>query len=78
MSGKSTPLTDAALALPLPDRVTLAQTLWDSIDAGLPDTDEASAVKEAVQRDAELSSGLVAGMTHEEVMKTARRATECL
>ena len=33
-----------------------------------------AAVSEAVRRDAELSSGKVAGRTHEEVMEAARRA----
>ena len=66
-----------AMALPLAERVSLAQALWESIDAGLPDTDESAAVREAIQRDEELSSGKVTGRTHEEVMKAARRALEC-
>ena len=66
-----------AMALPLADRVLLAQALWESIDAGLPDTDATAAVNEAIQRDQELSSGKVAGRTHEEVMRAARRALEC-
>jgi len=65
-----------ALALPLSDRVSLAQALWESIDAGLPDADERAAVAEAIRRDKELSSGRVAGRTHEEVMEAARRALE--
>jgi len=48
-----------AMALPLAERVSLAQALWESIDAGLPDADECSAVIEAVRRDEELSSGRV-------------------
>ncbi|HXI24604.1 MAG TPA: addiction module protein [Pyrinomonadaceae bacterium] len=63
-----------AMALPLAERVSLAQTLWESIDAGLPDADELTAVKEAIQRDEELSSGKVTGLTHEEVMEAVRRA----
>jgi putative addiction module component (TIGR02574 family) len=59
-----------AMALPLTERVLLAQALWESIDAGLPDVDESS-VKEAIQRDEDLCSGRVAGSTHEEVMKAA-------
>ena len=66
-----------AMSLPLAERVSLAQALWESIDAGLPDTDESAAVKEAIQRDEELSSGKVTGRTHEDVMKAARRALEC-
>ena len=63
-----------AMALPLAERVSLAQALWESIDAGLPDTNESSAVKEAIQRDEELTLGKVVGRTHEEVMQAARRA----
>lgn len=65
-----------AMALPLAERVSLRQAFWESIDAGLPDTDESDAVKEAIRRDEELSSGRVAGRTHEEVMRVARRALE--
>jgi putative addiction module component (TIGR02574 family) len=66
-----------ALALPLPERVELAQALWESIDAGLPDSEERAAVNEAIRRDDELSSGKVTGRTHEEVIQAARRALEC-
>ena len=70
-------LLEDAMALPLSERVSLAQALWESIDSGLPDTDERAAVIEAIQRDEELSSGKVTGRTHEEVMQAARRALEC-
>ena len=63
-----------ALTLPLAERVLLAQALWESIDAGLPETDERAETNEAIQRDEELSSGKVTGRTHEEVMQAARRA----
>ena len=66
-----------AMALPLSERVSLAQALWESIDAGLPETDGHAAVAEATRRDKDLSSGRVAGRTHEEVMEAARRAIEC-
>jgi len=66
-----------AMELPLPERVSLAQALWQSIDAGLAVTDESDAVREAVVRDRELSSGDVASRTHEEVMQAARRAIGC-
>lgn len=65
-----------AMALPLPERVSLAQALWESIDAGLPDADQRAAVAEAIRRDEELSSGRVAGRTHDEVMQAARRSLE--
>lgn len=62
-----------AMALPIAERVSLAQALWESIDAGLHHT---AAVREAIQRDEELSSGRVNGRTHEEVLQAARRALE--
>jgi len=66
-----------AMALPLSERVSLAQALWESIEASLPDADERAAVAEAIRRDKELSSGRVTGRTHEEVMEAARRSLEC-
>jgi len=70
-------LTAEAMALPLSERVSLAQTLWQSIEAGLADTDESEAGREAARRDQELSSGAVEGRTHEEVMRAARRSLGC-
>lgn len=70
-------LTAEAMALPLSERVSLAQTLWQSIDAGLADTEEREVVREAIRRDQELSSGAVTGRMHEEVMQAARRAIGC-
>lgn len=64
------------MALPLSERVSLAQALWESIDAGVAEADERAAVAEAIRRDRELSSGLVTGRTNEEVMLAARRARE--
>ena len=70
-------LTSEAMALPLSERVMLAQALWQSIDTGLADADEREAVREAIRRDQELSAGAVAGRTHEEVMQAGRRAIGC-
>jgi putative addiction module component (TIGR02574 family) len=70
-------LKEEAMSLPLSERVSLAQALWESIDVGLTDTDEQAAVREAARRDQELSSGTVSGRTHEEVMQAARRAIGC-
>ena len=70
-------LTAEAMALPIAEKVSLAQALWQSIDVGLPDSDESAAVREAVGRDKELSSGRVIGLSHEEAMKAARRALGC-
>lgn len=66
-------LTADAMALPLAERVSLAQALWKSIDVGLQDADERAALAEAIRRDKELSTGEVTGRTHEEVMQAARR-----
>jgi len=62
------------MSLPLPERIARAQALWQSIDAGLADSEEHDAVREAVQRDHEISSGMVKGCTHEEVIQAAWRA----
>ncbi|MSU50600.1 MAG: hypothetical protein EXS37_16190 [Opitutus sp.] len=70
-------LTADALALPLAEKVSLAQALWESIDAGVPDALERASVREAVSRDRELSTGTVTGVSHEEAMKAARRAIGC-
>ena len=66
------------MALPLSERVALAQTLWRSINAGLADADERESVREAARRDQELTSGTVAARTHEEVRQAARRAVGCV
>lgn len=70
-------LTTEAMALSLPERVSLAQALWESIDAGLPDMNEHDAVGEAVRRDEGLSSGAAVGRTYEDVMAAAKRAIGC-
>ncbi len=73
-------LIQQVLALPLPERVALAQALWQSIDggteAGVPE-EEQEAVEEARRRSAELASGGVVGRTNEQVMEAARRVLEC-
>jgi putative addiction module component (TIGR02574 family) len=66
-----------AMALPLVERVFLAQALWESIDVGLAGTDEDAAVREAIRRHQELASGAVEGRTHDQVMQAARRAIGC-
>jgi putative addiction module component (TIGR02574 family) len=71
-------LTSEAMALPIAERVSLAQALWQSIDEGLVAAKEREAVTEARRRDEELSSGEVIGRTHDEVMQAARRAIGCV
>jgi putative addiction module component (TIGR02574 family) len=70
-------LTEQVMALPLAERVNLAEALWQSIGEGLRAGGEREAIEQATRRDAELTSGAVAGRTHEEVMQTARRAIGC-
>ena len=65
------------MALPIAEKVSLAQALWQSIDAGLPESDEESAVQDALRRDKKLSAGAVAAISHEEALKAARRAIGC-
>jgi putative addiction module component (TIGR02574 family) len=72
-------LAREAMALPLAERIALAQSLWQSIEvrpAGKVTDEVAWAVREADRRDAELSSGQAGGRTHEEVMRAARKAIE--
>ena len=70
-------LTQQAVSLPLPERVLLAEALWESIDEELaaraPD-EERAVIDEAMRRGEELRQGIVAGLTHEQVMDAARRS----
>lgn len=70
-------LITEAMALPLSERVALAQSLWQSIDAGLADGHEESVLHEAIRRNAELATGATSGRAHAEVMQAARRALGC-
>ena len=72
-------LTRDALALPLAERVALAEALWQSIDGSAPNAadEEKVALELARQRDAEMGSGAAIGRTHEQVMRAARGAIEC-
>jgi putative addiction module component (TIGR02574 family) len=67
-------LTTEALALPISERISLAQTLWQSIDSGWRNADPGESLREAIRRDQEMTSKAVVGRTHEEVMSAARRA----
>jgi putative addiction module component (TIGR02574 family) len=70
-------LTAEALALPMRQRVSLAQELWQSIHAGLPESEEQAAASEALRRDEELASGKTKGRSHAEVMRVAKKAIGC-
>jgi hypothetical protein len=50
-------LTSEAMALPLSERVSLAQALWQSIGHGLEDMGEKAALSDSIVRDQEISSG---------------------
>jgi hypothetical protein len=65
-------VTAEAMALPLAEKVSLAQALWQSIGDALHDSDEHAAAREAVRRDEQLSNGTVKGVEHAEAMKAAR------
>lgn len=67
-------LTTEALALPISERVSLAQALWQSIDSGLKSVAPDDSLRDAIRRDHELTSEMVVGRTHDEVMDAARRA----
>ena len=69
-------LARKAMALPLAERVALAQSLWQSIGGqGSRTIDEDSwVVEESERRDADLTSGKVQGRTHGQVMRAARNA----
>ena len=66
-------LTREAIDLPLRERVSLAQRLWESIEQGVVDAEEWQVVAEAVRRDEELTSGVAVGREHGEVMQSAKQ-----
>lgn len=73
-------LAQAVLKLPLDERVRLAQELWASFQpaaAGNPVAETNDAFMAAEQRDAELDAGRVTGISHEQVMETARKSLRC-
>ena len=70
-------LTEQIMALPLEQRVGLAEALWQSIGQGLQTSGEREAIEQAWRRDADLTSGAAPARTHEEVMQAARRAIGC-
>ena len=73
-------LAQGLLALPLSQRVDLAQALWQSInDGSAPDAadEERQAVAQARSRTTDLASGAAMGRSHNDVMGAARRVLEC-
>jgi putative addiction module component (TIGR02574 family) len=68
-------LLEQVLALPLSERIGLAEALWESISLDVSDPREA--IQEATRRAAELVDGTVKWRSHDEVMGAARRALGC-
>lgn len=72
-------ITRLILALPVGERVEIAQALWESLGDARPaaDSQHDDAVGIAEQRDAELAAGHAVGRTHEEIIAAARRLLKC-
>lgn len=68
-------LTNEALALPVDERVRLAQQLWASLQQSVDD-DESATLHVAKQRDEDLENGLE-GISHSEALARARKSLEC-
>jgi hypothetical protein len=69
-------LAPEVLNLPVRDRALLAACLWESLEdpyAVLPNLDDDEALTLAEQRDAEIESGLVAPLSHSDLMNQLRR-----
>lgn len=76
----TTQVFEAALDLPLPERIALANRLWDSAfgdeTVGLRPNANEPLVDTLNRRAAEIGSGAVRAIPHEQVMAEARRALE--
>ena len=72
-------ITNEALALPPQERAALGQQLWDSIyDARtLTDLIDNTARTEIERRDAEMESGSVQGIPHDEAMAMIEKSLKC-
>jgi putative addiction module component (TIGR02574 family) len=71
-------LTNEALALPLPERIELAQQLWDSIhENAKPSPITADEQAEIERRDAEMDSGNVVGVPHDQAMEMIEQSLRC-
>jgi len=72
-------LTNEALSLPLNDRATLAQQLWDSIhDQGTIDRLVDDKVRAEIERrDAEMETGEVQGIPHDQAMAIIEKSLRC-
>jgi putative addiction module component (TIGR02574 family) len=67
-------LTSQVLALPLEQRVELAQRLWQSLEGQLDEDEELFA--EIARRDAEIESGSVKPIPYDEAMRDIRESLQ--
>jgi putative addiction module component (TIGR02574 family) len=67
-------LTTQALALPLDDRVELAQRLWQSLEGQIEEDDEL--IAEIARRDAEIESGAVKPLPYYDAMRDIRESLQ--
>jgi hypothetical protein len=71
-------ITAEAMALPLPDRLSLVQALWRSIDAGLPDSYERDVMRETARHERELSIGKMGRRDRGQAMNPVRGAVRAV
>lgn len=80
LTAETQSVLDELLKLPQDQRVAVAQALWESIDDSAKEPrieDEEEFMEELMRRDAEMESGEVVPMTHEELMTAVRKDLEC-
>lgn len=70
-------LTAEALELPFSQRISLAQTLWESLGVAESQRDPSPLLATALRRAGELDAGIVKGRNREDAMLAARKALEC-
>lgn len=74
MSPNLDSLTTQMLALPLDDRLELAQRLWQSLEGQLSEDEELFA--EIERREAEVASGAVKPIPYDEAMREVRESLQ--
>jgi putative addiction module component (TIGR02574 family) len=71
-------ITNEALALPLPQRIELAQQLWDSIhDRADPGPIDEATRTEIERRDAEMENGAIVGVAHDQALELIEKSLRC-
>jgi putative addiction module component (TIGR02574 family) len=74
MSPNLDSLTTQMLALPLDDRLELAQRLWQSLEGQLSEDEELFA--EIERREADVASGAVKPIPYDEAMREVRESLQ--